>query len=477
MADAKQGKPSSEDFYNGSSVGQSRVVLAKPRLGGFGSSGFASSSSKTCNPFGSVLRPPQLKTSGNPFLKVNDTSNESEVNKDTESATNADEKLNETKKDVDAPMFVPLASGNVTSRTASTVPAPTQPASSSSGFVFGQNLSERVVINESLNNGEASTADHGTTNGTTELLFTSAAASVKENAQEEAGPSEGAGSGPGLAAAAAEYERSHAPPPPPTTNYTTTGEEGEINVLQISCRLFAWESGSWRERGRGVLRLNDPAGGVSSGLGPSSASGLGPASGASLGPAAGAGAGAARLVVRVAGSLRVVLNTKLWPDMVVERAGTKSLRITAADAQQQVKLFLIMGAPVDIAQLHRALTSRIAVSKRTINCSQNTTSQKAAERLEAATDDIEYLDKGNDDVYSNDESNYDDKPSGSIDTAMGSKSSDCERLEAEPVEKTDKHNSNLDRTNEESDGKSLKRKEPADDETSHKRQCPEIVIE
>ncbi|XP_026751153.2 ran-binding protein 3-like isoform X2 [Galleria mellonella] len=466
-----QRKPSSEDFYNGSSVGQSRVVLAKPRLGGFGSSSFASSSSKSCNPFGSVLRPPQLKPSSNPFLKVTEASNESEVKKETETPTD-EEKLNETKKETDVPMFVPLGSANVTSRTANTVPAPApaQPASSSSGFVFGQNLSERVVINESLNNGEASSTDHGTTNGTTELLFTSAAASVKENAQDEAGPSDGAGSGSSLAAAAAEYERSHAPPPPPTTNYTTTGEEGEINVLQISCRLFAWESGSWRERGRGVLRLNDPAGGVGAGAGPGGA--------AAAAAGAGAGAGAARLVARVAGSLRVVLNTKLWPDMVVERAGTKSLRITAADAQQQVKLFLIMGAPVDIAQLHRALTSRIAVSKRTINCTQNTTSQKAAERLEAATDEIEYLDKANDDAFSNDdETNYENKPSGSKNTASQSKSVDSQRLEVDPEEKTDKHKTNLDGTDEENETKSLKRKEPAEDEKSPKRQCPDIVVE
>lgn len=56
----------------------------------------------------------------------------------------------------------------------------------------------------------------------------------------------------------------------------------------------------------------------------------------------GSGGGGSRLVVRVAGSLRVVLNTKLWPDMVLERAGAKSLRITAFDAQLQIKLYLIM---------------------------------------------------------------------------------------------------------------------------------------
>lgn len=45
-----EGKTPIEDFYNGSS--QSRVVLAKPRLGGFGSANLPSSSSKGCNPFG-----------------------------------------------------------------------------------------------------------------------------------------------------------------------------------------------------------------------------------------------------------------------------------------------------------------------------------------------------------------------------------------------------------------------------------------
>lgn len=40
-------------------------------------------------------------------------------------------------------------------------------------------------------------------------------------------------SGDGLAAAAAEYERSHARPPPPTAHFTITGEEGEINVMQV----------------------------------------------------------------------------------------------------------------------------------------------------------------------------------------------------------------------------------------------------
>lgn len=89
-------------------------------------------------------------------------------------------------QEAEVPKFVPLGS-NVNARTGNQVPAPAQSTSSTSSasFVFGQNLSARVVM-ENVNNGEANNgeakADHGSTNGT-ELLFTSAAASVKENNQ------------------------------------------------------------------------------------------------------------------------------------------------------------------------------------------------------------------------------------------------------------------------------------------------------
>lgn len=451
MADAKQGKAPIEDFYNGSS--QSRVVLAKPRLGGFGSSSFASSSNKdSCNPFGSILRPSQLKPGANPFLKVTESALGDVDTKEKQEEAINENRLNENEsQEAEAPKFVPLGSANVTPRT-SNVPTGVQPApSSSAGFVFGQNLSARVELKESLNNGEASSTGHSSSNGSSDLLFTSAAASVKEN-QDETNSNEATSSGDGLAAAAAEYERSHARPPPPTTNYTITGEEGEINVLQISCRLFAWEAGSWRERGRGVLRLNDAG--------------------------AGASTGGARLVARVAGSLRVVLNTQLWPDMVVERAGTKSLRITAADAQQQVKLFLIMGSPGDIVSLHRALATRIAVSKRTAVTStnagsQNATSQKAAERLEAATDESDYLGK-------TDDANFEEKHS-NVDSTIDDNVPDIEldsndRLETNSDRKTEQ-DSNIDSTQQDNDSNSLKRKEPAEDEISPKRQCPTILID
>ncbi|KOB65085.1 Ran-binding protein 3, partial [Operophtera brumata] len=240
-----------------------------------------------------------------------------------------------------------LGSANAASRSNPvTQPQGATTTSNASGFVFGQNLSERVMMQENINNGEAS-SDHSSTNGTTELLFTNAAASVKENNQEaEASTSEAPGE-TSLAAAAAEYERIHARPPPPAANFSHTGEEGEINVLQ--------------------------------------------------------------------------------------------------------------GAPVDITQLHRALMSRVAVSKRSTavsQCAQNASSQQAAERLEA-----DYPDKADD--AGEPDKHTDHEPN--------------DRLE--PPKQTEEYESNVDGMLEEKEPIQLKRKEPIEDETSPKRQRPDIVTE
>ena len=47
-------------------------------------------------------------------------------------------------------------------------------------------------------------------------------------------------------------------------------------------------------------------------------------------------------VMRTQGSLRVVLNTKLWPSMTLEKGNEKSLRITAMDSEKDIKIYLIM---------------------------------------------------------------------------------------------------------------------------------------
>lgn len=82
----------------------------------------------------------------------------------------------------------------------------------------------------------------------------------------------------------------------------------------MNVKLFAFDNGTWVERGRGTLRLNDKnCDGVMT----------------------------SRIVIRTVGSLRVVLNTKIWSGMTLNRASDRSVRLTALDPNGQLKIFLI----------------------------------------------------------------------------------------------------------------------------------------
>ncbi|CAI8026227.1 Ran-binding protein 3 [Geodia barretti] len=113
-----------------------------------------------------------------------------------------------------------------------------------------------------------------------------------------------------------------------------TGEEGEMKIVQINARLYAFDAAthSWKERGRGDIRLNDSC--QSEGLFQS------------------------RLVMRASGSYRVLFNTHLWAEMKCERANQKSIRITAQD-RDDIAVFLITGNNKDIQQLFSAVDHRI----------------------------------------------------------------------------------------------------------------------
>ena len=56
--------------------------------------------------------------------------------------------------------------------------------------------------------------------------------------------------------------------------------------------------------------------------------------------------------MRTQGSLRVVLNTKLWPNMTLEKGNEKSLRFTAMDSEKDIKIYLIMVSKFLILILH-----------------------------------------------------------------------------------------------------------------------------
>ena len=69
-----------------------------------------------------------------------------------------------------------------------------------------------------------------------------------------------------------------------------------------------------------------------------------------------------RIVMRTVGSLRVILNTKVYHGMSVEKPNEKSIRLTGME-DGEVKVFLISASPKDTDALHCALKSRLAELK------------------------------------------------------------------------------------------------------------------
>uniref|UniRef100_A0A3B5MVI6 Ran-binding protein 3 n=1 Tax=Xiphophorus couchianus TaxID=32473 RepID=A0A3B5MVI6_9TELE len=228
-------------------------------------------------------------------------------------------------------------------------------------FVFGQNMSERVL---SPPKGEASNEENK------EVTV----APASEPSSQETTPEKANSVSESLAESAAAYTKATAKKCILEKVDVKTGEESESNVLQMQCKLYVFEktAQSWIERGRGLLRLNDMA-------------------------STDDGTLQSRLVMRTQGSLRLILNTKLWPQMQVDKASEKSVRITAMDTEDQgVKVFLISGSSKDIGQLAAALHHRILALKSRAEQETETpaTSIPEAEVPQSNEDDSDEEDKG-----------------------------------------------------------------------------------
>ncbi|KAI4902761.1 hypothetical protein NFI96_015270, partial [Prochilodus magdalenae] len=190
-------------------------------------------------------------------------------------------------------------------------------------FVFGQNMSERVLSPPKCGESAAEASKD--------------TASASEPSSQEATPEKNHSVTESLEESAAAYTKATAKKCILEKVEVRTGEEAESNVLQMQCKLFVFDkpAQSWIERGRGLLRLNDMA-------------------------STDDGTLQSRLVMRTQGSLRLILNTKLWPQMQVDKASEKSVRITAMDTEDQgVKVFLISASSKDAGQLAAALHHRI----------------------------------------------------------------------------------------------------------------------
>lgn len=265
-------------FSSSNSFTMRASILGQPKL----SSGFVLRPSQLGNKVESKSHSYSLNPSRlNPFAKsTSDVEVENGQAKETNGST--DEASSSSK--VDVPKFVPLAVTESSRQCTSSSSVTSTP-----NFVFGQNLHERIVAeNEkaaeagttSIQPSASASTSHANANGTSELLFSSAVKNTPAASDKEV---------KSLSESAREYEESRANKRKYEEVTVVTGEEDEKNVLQINCKLFTFDkaTSNWQERGRGTLRLNDKE--IQGEKYPQS-----------------------RLVFRTAGSLRVVLNTKVY---------------------------------------------------------------------------------------------------------------------------------------------------------------------
>ncbi|XP_011253310.1 ran-binding protein 3 isoform X2 [Camponotus floridanus] len=271
-----------------------------------------------------VLQPAKFH---NPFTKIIDNSIEDEsMTKDNKTEVNIESKNEEKSAEDIKPKFLPL--GVNTKENENNVNNTVTSSADTPSFVFGQNLKERVTVSndaitESSDNSEKeeTKTEESSENGSSKLLFSNAAANCRATVR------------PGLTltqAAQVLEEANRANKRKYNQVTLLTGEEGETNILQMNCKLFAFDktTSNWQERGRGTLRLNDRD-------------------------------EESRLVGRTAGTQRLILNTKVWPGMTAERAGPKSLRLTAMDVHGDIRIFIVQAAPKEVDELHNLLLQRL----------------------------------------------------------------------------------------------------------------------
>lgn len=225
------------------------------------------------------------------------------------------------------------------------------------GFVFGQNLAERVILSppkdvSSENNEPISKVEQlkqqlespatpiltksddptGSKPDSVEKLSPVSikpAFSCNSTGNTIQSPSisnkNSAAAGPSSSSAKRKYE-------------AITGEENESNVLQIHCRLYHWEadegspstSMSWKEKGRGFLKLNDRKSTETSDKFTS------------------------RLVMRTAGSLKLILNASLVSGMTFTKSSEETIRFTNHDG-----IYSIKGKEKDIELLYSSVEYRM----------------------------------------------------------------------------------------------------------------------
>ncbi|KAH7373345.1 hypothetical protein KP509_17G051100 [Ceratopteris richardii] len=90
---------------------------------------------------------------------------------------------------------------------------------------------------------------------------------------------------------------------------TPTGEEGEKMVFGADATLFEFQDGTWKERGKGELRINVPM----------------------------EGTGKARMLMRSKGNFRLILNASLFPGMKMTPMDSRGVTFACANSAVEEK--------------------------------------------------------------------------------------------------------------------------------------------
>ncbi|CDW55802.1 Ran BP1 domain containing protein [Trichuris trichiura] len=129
-----------------------------------------------------------------------------------------------------------------------------------------------------------------------------------------------------------------------------TGEEDESNLIQISCKLYVFDrnNGTWLDKGYSTLRINEKIDGEEK---------------------------STRIVIRLQGVPRLIVNSKLWPEMIVRPIGSRKLQFPATNAEPPFEILtcLILGKPADIEEVFRVLQNALESLKNsgTSICEEN----------------------------------------------------------------------------------------------------------
>ncbi|KAF8362719.1 ran-5, partial [Pristionchus pacificus] len=197
------------------------------------------------------------------------------------------------------------------------VPAAVESSSDSSGqptFVFGQKLAERVVQPTHPTSSSGSSA-------TAETLFKSAAAAEKRSTLGDNDGTNGstATTAERLRADAEQYSKDHEKDNIASTSLidVKTGEENDSIVHQFSCKIHSYDGGKkqWVERGLSSFKISHTGAANDDGW-------TSEATGENY-----------RIVARTFGTMKLIINSPVFADMVVEKVDERRVKITAVSAE------------------------------------------------------------------------------------------------------------------------------------------------